>query len=105
FLRQWLAPTTMETLALVLQSVPQSALIALLVERMNGLRSGATAPVEERTAFERAATLLAEFREGGMASWVQQSGGAAAHHRTLSHSAPGQISGADDCWHMLDMRV
>jgi len=69
FLREWLAPTAMETLALVLQSAPQSALIVLLVERMNGLRSGANATAEERTAFNRAATLLAEFRERGMASW------------------------------------
>ena len=74
FLREWLAPTTMETLVLALQSSPQSALIPLIVERMNGLRSGAHATVEERAAFHRAAKLLAEFREYGMASWAQQSG-------------------------------
>src|SRR5262247_3101232 len=51
FLREWLMPATMETLALLLQSGPESAVIALLIERMNGLRSGATTTVEERTAF------------------------------------------------------
>jgi hypothetical protein len=46
FLREWLMPTTMETLALVLQSAArQDALIVLLVERLNGVRSGAGAPV------------------------------------------------------------
>jgi hypothetical protein len=103
FLRQWLTPTTMETLALGLQSTPQSALIALLVERMNGLRSGANAPIEEQTAFERAATLLAEFREGGMASWAQQSGGAGGYELILSHYAPAHSSEAEELVRLLDL--
>ena len=44
FLREWLAPVTLETLALAMQGGPpgQDALMVLLilVERMNGLRSG-----------------------------------------------------------------
>src|SRR5882724_8196387 len=55
FLREWLAPVTLETLALAMQGGPpgQDALMVLLilVERMNGLRSGVGATVEERTAF------------------------------------------------------
>jgi len=73
FLREWLTPITMEALALILQSVPDSALIPLLVERMNRLRFGTDTTAEERTAFNRAATLLAHFRERGIASWAQQS--------------------------------
>src|SRR5215468_12503251 len=46
FLREWLSPVTMETLALVLQSWPESALLARLIERMNGLRSGANTTVK-----------------------------------------------------------
>src|SRR5262249_23683766 len=55
FLREWLMPATIEMLALLLQSGPESAVIALLIERLNGLRSGATTTAEERTAFTRAA--------------------------------------------------
>ena len=46
----------------------QDVLMVLLalVERMNGLRLGAGATVEERTAFHRVATLLAQFRDLGM---------------------------------------
>ena len=88
FLREWLAPTTIETLALVLQSLPDSELITLLVERMNGLRSGASATVEERTAFHRAATLLAELREHGIVSWAQESGAAGCYELILAHYSP-----------------
>jgi hypothetical protein len=49
FLREWLAPVTLETLALVMQAaMRQDALIVLLVERMNGLHNSASATAEER---------------------------------------------------------
>src|SRR5262249_37084428 len=64
FLREWLAPVRLETLALVLQTAArQDVFILLLVERMNGLRNTASATVEERTAFQRATPLLAQFRD------------------------------------------
>ena len=86
FLREWLAPVTLETLALVLQAATrQDAFILLLVERMNGLRNSASATVAERTAFQRAATLLAEFRDLGVASWAQQSGAAGRYELILAH--------------------
>jgi hypothetical protein len=75
FLREWLAPVTLETLALAMQGAAdgQDALMTLLtlVERMNGLRSGVGATVEERTAFHRVATLLTQFRELGMGLWAE----------------------------------
>jgi len=103
FLREWLMPVTMETLALVLQSGPESALIALLIERMNGLRSGANTTVEERTAFTRAATLLVEFRARGMASWAQQSGSAGHYELILSHYAPAHIADAEELLRLLEV--
>src|SRR5262249_61594841 len=60
FLREWLTPTTIEPLALVLQSLTESELIALLVEPMKSLRSGTTVTLEEPSAFHRVTTLLAE---------------------------------------------
>src|SRR5262249_46177565 len=63
----------------------------LLVERMNGLRNSASVTVEERTAFQRAATLLSEFRDLGIASWVQQSGTAGRYELILSHYSPGHV--------------
>jgi hypothetical protein len=104
FLREWLMPTTMETLALVLQSAArQDALILLLVERLNGVRSGGGAPVEERAAFRRAATLLSEFREAGMASWGQQSGVAGRYELILSHYSPAHVGEVEEFLRLLDL--
>ena len=104
FLREWLMPTTMETLALVLQSAArQDALIVMLVERLNGVRSGAGAPVEERAAFRRAATLLSEFRERGMASWGQQSGVAGRYELILSHYSPAHVGEVEEFLRLLDL--
>jgi hypothetical protein len=105
FLREWLAPVTLETLALVMQAAArQDALIALLVERMNGLRNSASATVEERTAFQRAATLLAEFRDLGVASWAQQSGAAGRYELILSHYSPGHITEAQELLRLLELK-
>src|SRR5215470_10337756 len=91
FLREWLAPVSLETLALVLQSAGhQDVLIPLLVERMNGLRSGAKASVEERAAFQRAVTLLVELRDLGVVSWAQQGGSVGHYELILSHYSPDQ---------------
>jgi hypothetical protein len=103
FLREWLAPTTMETLVLALQSLPQSALIPLVVERMNGLRSGAHATVEERAAFYHAAKLLAEFREYGMASWAQQSGADGRYELILSNYSPAYLGEVEELLRLLEL--
>jgi hypothetical protein len=108
FLREWLAPVTLETLALAMQGAAdgQDALMTLLtlVERMNGLRLGAGATVEERTAFHRVATLLAQFRELGMALWVQESGAPGRYELILSHYAPGRIAEVEEFLRLLDLR-
>ena len=105
FLREWLAPVMLETLALVLQAAArQDAFILLLVERMNGLCNSPSATAEERTAFQRAATLLAEFRDRGMASWVQQSGAAEHYELILSHYAPGHIPEVQELLRLLELK-
>ena len=108
FLREWLAPVTLETLALAMQGAAdgQDALMTLLtlVERMNGLRLGVGATVEERTAFHRVATLLAQFRELGMALWVQESGAPGRYELILSHYAPGRIAEVEEFLRLLDLR-
>ena len=105
FLREWLAPVTLETLALVLQAATrQDALILLLVERLNGLRNSASATVEERTAFQRAATLLAEFRDLGVASWAQQSGAAGRYELILSHYSPDHITEVQELLRLLELK-
>ena len=107
FLREWLAPVTLETLALAMQGAAgQDALMTLLtlVERMNGLRLGAGATVEERTAFHRVATLLAQFRELGIALWVQESGATGRYELILSHYAPGRIAEVEEFLRLLDLR-
>jgi len=103
FLREWLTPTTIETLALVLQSLTESELIALLVERMNGLRSGTTATLEERTAFHRAAILLAELRRHGIASWAQESGAAGRYELILAHYSPTYTGAVGELLQLLKL--
>jgi hypothetical protein len=107
FLREWLAPVTLETLALAMQGGPRQDVLMLLlalVERMNGLRSGAGATVEERTAFHRAATLLAQFRDRGMAWWVQESGATGRYELILSHYAPGRIAEVEELLRLLELQ-
>ncbi len=104
FLREWLAPVTLETLVMVMQAVPRPELMVLLIERMNGLRSSARATIEERTAFHRAATLLAQFRDLGMALWVQQSGANGRYELILSHYSPGHIAEVAELLRLLDLR-
>ena len=76
----------------------------LLVERMNGLGNSASATVEERTAFQRAATLLAEFRDLGVASWAQQSGAAGRYELILSHYSPGHIAEVQELLRLLELK-
>jgi len=104
FLREWLTPVTMETLTMVLQAGLDSALTGLLVERMNDLRSGANTTVEEQNAFNRAVTLLLQFREGGMASWAEQSGNAKQYELILSNYSPAHITDVEEVLRLLDLR-
>ncbi len=103
FLREWLTPFTMETFALTLQSEPQSALIVLLVKRMNGLYFDAKATAEERNAFNRAATLLTEFSERGMAFWAPQSGKFGNYELILSNYSPTSIADVEELLRLLDL--
>ena len=74
-----------------------------LVERMNGLRLGAGATVEERTAFHRVATLLAQFRERGIGLWVQESGATGRYELILSHYSPGRIAEVEEFLRLLEL--
>jgi len=106
FLSEWLAPVKLETLALVMQGAPrQDAFMVLLalVERMNGLHSGASATVEQRTAFHRAATLLAQFRDLGIALWVPESGATGRYELILSRYSPGRIADVEEFLRLLDL--
>jgi hypothetical protein len=90
---------------LVLQAATrQDALILLLVERMNGLSNGAGATVEERTAFQRAATLLAEFRDLGVASWAQQTGATGRYELILAHYSPDHITEVQELLRLLELK-
>jgi hypothetical protein len=106
FLREWLTPVTLETLALSLQGAARQDVLTLLlglVERMNGLRSGVGATVEERTAFHRVATLLAQFRELGIGLWVQESGATGRYELILSHYSPGRIAEVEEFLRLLEL--
>ena len=106
FLREWLAPVTLETLALAMQGSPgQDTLMVLLVmvERMNGLRLGVGATVEERTVFHRVATLLAQFRELGIGMWVRESGATERYELILSNYSPGRIAEVEEFLRLLEL--
>jgi hypothetical protein len=105
FEREWLAPVRLETLALLMQVAhPKDGLILLLVERMNGLRQGARATPEEQSAFQRAARLLAELRDLGIASWAQQSGVAGRFELILSHYSPGHVAEVQELLRLLELK-
>jgi len=105
FLREWLAPVSLDTLALVLQATArQDEFILLLVERMNGLHNSASATIGGRAAFQRAATLLAEFRDLGVASWAQKSGSAGHYELILSHYSPDHINEVQDLLRLLELK-
>ena len=107
FLREWLAPVTLETLALAMQGSPGQdvfMLLLVMVERMNGLRLGVGATVEERTAFHRVATLLAQFRELGMALWVQESGAPGRYELILSNYSPARIAEVEEFLRLLELQ-
>jgi len=96
----------LETLALAIQGAPrEDALIVLLtlVERMNGLCSGASATLEERAAFHRVVTLLAQFREIGIGSWVQESGATGRYELIVSHYSPGRIAEVEEFLRLLEL--
>src|SRR5262245_45848364 len=105
FLREWLAPVSLETLALVLQSsARQDVFILLLVERMNGLRNSARATLEERAAFQRAVTLLMELRDLGIVSWAQQSGPVGHYELILTHYAPDHINEVQELLRLFELK-
>jgi hypothetical protein len=103
FEREWLVPVRLEMLALLMQAARQDGLILLLVERMNGLRQSARTTTEEETAFQRAATLLAELRDLGIASWAQQSGVAGRFELILSHYSPGHVAEVQELLRLLEL--
>jgi hypothetical protein len=106
FMREWLAPVTLETLALAMQGAArQDTLMVLLalVEGMNELHSGASATVEQRTAFHRAVTLLAQFRDLGMALWVEESGATGRYELILSRYSPARIAEVEEFLRLLDL--
>jgi hypothetical protein len=105
FVREWLAPVTLETLMLMLQTgARQDAFILLLIERMNGLRNNVNVPVEERAAFQRAAALLSEFRDFGIAAWAQQSGATGRYELILSKYSPGHVAEVQELLDLLELK-
>jgi hypothetical protein len=106
FLREWLAPIPLETLALAMQGAPRQdtlMLLLALVEGMNGLYSGASATVEERTAFHRAVTLLAQFRDLGMALWAEERGATGRYELILSRYSTARIAEVEEFLRLLDL--
>jgi len=104
FLREWLAPVQLDVLVPVLQAGGHpDALLAFLVERMNGLHSGKYATPPERAAFARAATLLRELRQLGVAAWVAEAGPPPRYALILSAYAPEHVAEVDELLHLLQV--
>jgi len=104
FLREWLAPLSIETLAAVMQEARRiDALFPLLVEKMNRLRSGPEASADEREGFARAATLFAELRHAGVANWVGEAGAPTKFELELSQYAPAHVDAVNELLRILDV--
>ena len=71
FLTEWLQPISLDTAILSARVAGNDAgVFALIVDRLNGLRSGAAATPAQRTKFFQAVILLDEFHRLGIAEWV-----------------------------------
>jgi len=90
FLREWLEPLSLATLVSTMQEARRSdALMPLLVERMNHLRSGPEAAAGEREAFLHAVALLYDLHRRGIANWSVDAGPPVRSELTFSGYAPG----------------
>jgi len=104
FLREWLAPLSLETLALAMQSgVNLEALLPLLVDRLNDLRSGPDATSEERAAFSRAASILENLHVLGREAWVAPERQAGGYELILSRYAPPHTEQVDELLRLLNV--
>ena len=64
----------------------------------------AQVPAEERTAFQRAATLLAELPDVGVASWGEQSGSVGRFELVLSNYSPRHATDAQELLRLLELK-
>jgi hypothetical protein len=104
FLREWLAPLSLETLAPAMQAgVNLDVLLPLLVSRMNGLRTGAEASPEERAAFARATAILEELRTIGVGGWSVDTAHASRYEFILSGYSPDHTAQVDELLRLLDV--
>jgi hypothetical protein len=102
FLREWLEPLSLPTLVSAMQEMRRAdALLPLLVERMNHLRSDPDAPASERAAFLHAVALLGELRRRGIVSWSASTDTPVRCELTLSAYAPSDRAEIDDLLRLL----
>ncbi|MGH7288266.1 MAG: hypothetical protein ACREI8_09650 [Myxococcota bacterium] len=92
FVRQLLAPLSVEILVLYARTLPDSELILrLLVERINALRNPLFAGESgERDEFLRVAALIAQLELDGSAYWVLEPGAADPARLVISGYGPAQ---------------
>jgi hypothetical protein len=104
FLREWLAPLSLETLVLAIQAgVNVDVILPLLVDRLNGLRFEAEATPEEREAFGRAAALMETLRALGAEAWIAQPGQTGRYELVLSGYAPEHTGQVEELLRLLDV--
>ena len=102
FLAEWLKPLPLDTVILSARVAGRgSALFALLVDRVNGLRSGGDASPAERAAFTRAIALLDELLAVGVASWIPPAGPGRAYELVFSGYAPAHVAQVDELLALL----
>lgn len=102
FLREWLEPLSLTTLVSAMQEARRSdALMPLLVERMNHLRSGPEAAAGERETFLHAVALLHELHRRGIANWSVDAGPPARYELTLSGYASSDRAEIDELLRLL----
>lgn len=102
FLREWLKPVSLETLVLVLQAGENlDALLRLLVDRMNDLRSADDAPPDARAGFAHTVKLLDQLRVLGLVAWVPPSGPAGRWEMVVSGYAPTHAPEVEELLRLL----
>jgi len=106
FLREWLAPLSLETLAAAMQAgVNLEVLLPLLVNRMNGLRTETEVSPEDRAAFGRATAILEELRTIGAEAWSVDPAHAGRYEFTLSGYSPDHAAHVEELLRLLDVSL
>ncbi len=102
FLTEWLKPISLDTAILSARVAGTDAgVFGLIVDRLNGLRSGAGATPQQQAAFFKALLLSDELHRLGVADWVSRNKPDGDYELVISGYAPAHTAQVDELLALL----